>query len=44
MRAFTTNYYFTVKAAKRISTNIAADKLNNIKLEEGLVIARADKD
>ena len=44
MRALTTNYYSTVKAAKRISTNIAADKLNNIRLEEGLVTARANKD
>jgi len=44
IRALTTNYYSAVKAAERISTNIAADKLNNIGLEEGLATARADKD
>jgi len=44
MRALTTNYYSAVKAAERISINIAADKLNDIGLEEGLVTARADKD
>jgi len=44
MRVLITNYYSAVKAAEYISTNIAADKLNNIRLEEGLATARADKD
>ena len=39
MRALTTNYYSAVEAAKRITINIAVDKLNNIRLKEGLVIA-----
>ena len=39
IRALTTNYYSTVEAAKCITTNIAVDKLNNIGLEEGLVMA-----
>ena len=43
IRTFTTNYYTAVEAAKRITTNITADKLNNIRLEEGLVTAQADK-
>jgi len=44
MRALIINYYSTVKATKRISINIAVDKLNDIRLEEGLVMARANKD
>ena len=43
IRTLTTNYYIAVEATKRITTYIAADKLNNIKLEEGLVTAQADK-
>ena len=44
IRALTTNYYSAVKAAKHITINIAADKLNNIGLEEGLATAQANKD
>jgi hypothetical protein len=39
IRALMTNYYSAVEAAKYITTNIAADKLNNIRLEEGLATA-----
>lgn len=44
MRALTINYHSAVEAAERINTNIAADKLNDIGLEEGLATAQADED